>query len=213
MPSFRHTSGFLSKTLLYKTAPSTAQLPQVLECVFDLRRCTSKKNLQLCALTCTAVEQIYTFVKHLLFAGQHPAIATSNDIIAENEEFQSARACIQHLQSNCQDLDGQLSSSEKADLVAFSSLIQNSLEPATLYSTWCESESFNQHTQVYDTHVQMLDRACASQYLQHSLAYSRQQTKIVYSSATATEDLQVCDLCPDSHAIWDKATQPAGHDV
>lgn len=90
---------------------------------------------------------VFTNLHHSL-TGQHPALASNNDIIAEPEEFQSARSCIQHLQSNFRDLDRDLSSSEKADLTAFSSLAQNTLEPATLYTTWCENVSFSNHTQV-----------------------------------------------------------------
>lgn len=81
-------------------------------------------------------------------SGQHPALAINDDIIAETEEFQSARSCIQHLQNNLHDLDRELSTSDKADLAAFSSLIQNTLEPATLYTTWCESLSFSDRAQV-----------------------------------------------------------------
>lgn len=54
-----------------------------------------------------------------------------------------------HLQVNAKDIDRQLSGSEMADLTAFSSLIQNDLEPATLYTTWCETESFSKHAQVF----------------------------------------------------------------
>ena len=82
------------------------------------------------------------------FAGYQPAVDTGGDLLAENEEFLSARAIISHLQGHTKDLDAELSVSERADLVAFKTLIQTSIEPATLYTLWCENESFNKHTQV-----------------------------------------------------------------
>lgn len=73
---------------------------------------------------------------------------TSGDLVAEDEEYQSARAIIKHLQSETKDIDAELSDSDRADLFAFQNLIQHALEPATLYTLWCEAESFNGHTQV-----------------------------------------------------------------
>ncbi len=68
--------------------------------------------------------------------------------MSEDDEFQSARVIIKHLQGQTQDLDAELSVSDRADLTAFQTLIQTALEPATLYTLWVEAESFNKHTQV-----------------------------------------------------------------
>lgn len=68
--------------------------------------------------------------------------------MAEDEAYQSARAIIQHLQQQTKDIDAELSDSDRADLIAFQTLVQNALEPVTQYTLWCEAESFNKHTQV-----------------------------------------------------------------
>ena len=80
--------------------------------------------------------------------GHQPAVDTSGDFMAEDEEYQSARAIIKHLQNQTQDIDAELSDSDRADLTAFHTLIQTALEPATSYTMWCEAESFNKYTQV-----------------------------------------------------------------
>ncbi len=68
--------------------------------------------------------------------------------MAEDEAYQSARVIIQHLQQQLKDIDADLSDSDRADLIAFRTLVQNALEPATQYTLWCEAESFSKHTQV-----------------------------------------------------------------
>ena len=73
---------------------------------------------------------------------------TSGELVAEDDEFRSARAIVQHLQSHSRDIDTELSDSDRADLTAFQTLVQSALEPATLYTLWGEPESFNRHTQV-----------------------------------------------------------------
>lgn len=35
---------------------------------------------------------------------------------------------------------------QQAELLAFAALVEAKLEPATLYTTWCEAESYNRHT-------------------------------------------------------------------
>ena len=73
---------------------------------------------------------------------------TSGELLADENEFRSAQTILQHLQSQAQDIDAELSDSDRADLTAFQTLVQSALEPATLYTLWGESESFNRHTQV-----------------------------------------------------------------
>ena len=81
-------------------------------------------------------------------SGHQPAVDTSGEIVAEDEAYQSARAIIQHLQQQTKDIDAELSDFDRADLIAFQTLVQNALEPATQYTLWCEAESFSKHTQV-----------------------------------------------------------------
>ena len=63
-------------------------------------------------------------------------------------EFDSARAIVEHLRNSRQDLDAGLSPAQKAEAAAFAALVEAKLEPAVLWTTWCEAESFSKHTQV-----------------------------------------------------------------
>ncbi|DBA69239.1 hypothetical protein WJX79_004648 [Trebouxia sp. C0005] len=85
---------------------------------------------------------------HTSPTGHQPAVDTSGEVVAEDEAYQSARAIIQHLKQHTKDIDAELSDSDRADLIAFRTLVQNALEPATQYTLWCEAESFSKHTQV-----------------------------------------------------------------
>lgn len=53
-------------------------------------------------------------------------------------EFSAARDCIAFAKQHVHDLDEGLSSSQRAELLAYSVLIQTRLETATLVSGWCE---------------------------------------------------------------------------
>lgn len=55
---------------------------------------------------------------------------------------------IDHLKANVKNLDGDLSQSDQADLTAFRTLVQTSLEPASLCTMWLETESYSTYTQV-----------------------------------------------------------------
>ena len=46
------------------------------------------------------------------------------------------------------DLDSRLSGAQRAQAEAFAALMQYRLEPASLYTTWCEWESFSKHVRV-----------------------------------------------------------------
>ena len=63
-------------------------------------------------------------------------------------EFDSARAIVEHLRHSRQDLDAGLSPAQTAEAAAFAALVEAKLEPAMLWTTWCEAESFSKHTQV-----------------------------------------------------------------
>ena len=92
--------------------------------------------------------QLKQLITDKVNSGHQPAVDTSGEIVAEDEAYQSARAIIQHLQQQTKDIDAELSDSDRADLIAFQTLVQNALEPATQYTLWCEAESFSKHTQV-----------------------------------------------------------------
>ena len=44
------------------------------------------------------------------------------------------------------DLDRGLTASQKAEAAAFGALVEAKLQPALVYSTWCEGGAFSQHT-------------------------------------------------------------------
>jgi metaxin len=44
------------------------------------------------------------------------------------------------------DLDRGLSATQRAEATAFTALLEGKLQPALVYSTWCEDEAFAQHT-------------------------------------------------------------------
>ena len=85
-------------------------------------------------------------------AGQLPALETPQELVdaaaPSGSEFESARAIVEHLRHSRQDLDAGLSPAQKAEAAAFAALVEAKLEPAVLWTTWCESESFSKHTQV-----------------------------------------------------------------
>lgn len=96
---------------------------------------------------------LYKATKHSGFpcwAGQLPALDSGLDIVSTtgSDEYDAAHAIIQHLKSSGADLDQALEPSQQALCMAFSALIQLKLQPATLYATWCEPNSFTQHTRV-----------------------------------------------------------------
>ena len=53
-----------------------------------------------------------------------------------------------HLQHAHQDLDKELSPSERATCRAFAALVQLALEPASDYALWCDAEAPRQQTWV-----------------------------------------------------------------
>ncbi|CAL8472174.1 g11716 [Coccomyxa elongata] len=80
-------------------------------------------------------------------SGQLPALEHGLDLVeGVGDEFASARAIISYLRSHGSDLDAHLTTVQQAELLAFAALVEAKLEPATLYTTWCEAESYNRHT-------------------------------------------------------------------
>lgn len=84
-------------------------------------------------------------------AGQLPALADQEGNVLPSRvgsESEAARSLIEELKARNVDLDAQLSRHQQAQVLAFTSLVQSRLEPATTYTNWCEWESFSQYTRV-----------------------------------------------------------------
>ena len=58
------------------------------------------------------------------------------------------RSLIEALKGQKVDLDSRLSEAQRAQCLAFAALMQCRLEPASLYTTWCEWESFSKYVRV-----------------------------------------------------------------
>eukprot|EP00884_Botryococcus_braunii_P002927 jgi/Botrbrau1/12635/Bobra.67_1s0001.1 len=83
-------------------------------------------------------------------SGEVPAMECNHVLVGtpkDADSFGAARALIAHLKANGQDIDAGLPDEHRAELLAFTALCQTQLEPATLFTTWCETESFNKYTQ------------------------------------------------------------------
>ena len=86
--------------------------------------------------------------------GQVPALDTAGGELVGAEhaesvasEFEGAKAVISHLQRlPLTNLDAQFSPAVRGDIQAFTTLLENNLIPALLYTTWCESEAYSQLT-------------------------------------------------------------------
>ncbi|KAK9824042.1 hypothetical protein WJX72_007256 [[Myrmecia] bisecta] len=63
-----------------------------------------------------------------------------------HSEFDIAAEVVHQLQERLTDLDTRLSAAQRAELLAFTALIQQKLQLATVYTTWCETQSFTQYT-------------------------------------------------------------------
>ena len=85
-------------------------------------------------------------------AGQLPALEDDQGLRLpfmenENDEFEAARHVINALKKH-KDLDVALDSTQKAQGAAFLALIRLYLEPASIWTSWGENVSFNQHLKV-----------------------------------------------------------------
>lgn len=85
--------------------------------------------------------------------GQLPALERETQIAGIEEgalhgakgvlnEFHAARTCIAFAQQHLKDLDQNLTTSQRAELLAYSVLIETRLEVATMVSAWCEPLGF-----------------------------------------------------------------------
>ncbi|PNW85250.1 hypothetical protein CHLRE_03g177900v5 [Chlamydomonas reinhardtii] len=75
--------------------------------------------------------------------GQLPALERDAFISpAEPDEFAAAGAVLAYAKKHIKDLDAPLSLAQRADLLAFTSLVENRLNVATLMTCWCEPRGF-----------------------------------------------------------------------
>ncbi|KAL6764095.1 hypothetical protein V8C86DRAFT_2482104 [Haematococcus lacustris] len=78
--------------------------------------------------------------------GQLPALEHAAQVsVRAATEFSASRACIALAQQAVHDLDAHLTMAQRAELLAFSSLVESKLETATLYSMWCESKGCSEY--------------------------------------------------------------------
>lgn len=81
--------------------------------------------------------------------GQLPAL--ERDVYlspADRDEFQTARDIISYAKKHIRDLDASLSLGQRADLLAFSSLVETRLDVATTLTTWVEARGFSEYKKV-----------------------------------------------------------------
>jgi hypothetical protein len=87
----------------------------------------------------------------VLRAGVIPALDLGSDVPAASEagDLAAARAIIAALASSgAADLDGWLSPPQRAELLAFATLLQSKLDVATHYTTWIEKRGFGEFRKV-----------------------------------------------------------------
>lgn len=82
--------------------------------------------------------------------GNLPALENADgDIFGKlGGEFETSQHLIDCLKAEGNDLDSKLSRIQQGQAVAFAALMRSQLEPATIYTSWCESESFSKHMRV-----------------------------------------------------------------
>jgi hypothetical protein len=63
-------------------------------------------------------------------------------------EFRAARLSIDFAKRHITDLDQHLNAAQRAELLAYRTLIHTNLETATLFSAWCEPTGYNEMKKV-----------------------------------------------------------------
>ena len=82
-----------------------------------------------------------------------PALELGGDLAGASQptDLAAARAVIAALRKSGQaalDLDGQLQPAQRAEVTAFSLLIETRLDPATLWTCWLEARGFQEFRKV-----------------------------------------------------------------
>lgn len=78
--------------------------------------------------------------------GALPAVENDPDVCGLNtiDDFASTKDILQFIQAKVKNLDEHLAPSQKAQLYAFTNLVETKLNPATMYSMWCENAGFKE---------------------------------------------------------------------
>lgn len=63
-------------------------------------------------------------------------------------DFAAARSVIAFARKHVNDLDAHLTASQRAQLLAFSVMVESKLDTATAVSTWCEGRGFGEYKKV-----------------------------------------------------------------
>jgi hypothetical protein len=63
-------------------------------------------------------------------------------------EFDAARACVAYGRHRVRDLDHHLSPAQRAELLAFATLVQSKLDAAAEFSIWMEAKGYQAYAKV-----------------------------------------------------------------
>jgi hypothetical protein len=99
----------------------------------------------------------------LLLAGVIPAVDTGSDVPAAAElgDLAAARAILAALaKSNVANLDSWLSPAQKAEQLAFVTLVTTKLDAATHFTMWLEARGFREFRKVGDRHAHSVEGGC-----------------------------------------------------
>eukprot|EP00877_Chromochloris_zofingiensis_P010751 jgi/Chrzof1/592/Cz01g21160.t1 len=79
-------------------------------------------------------------------AGVLPALEQASEIAPSQQpdDLAAAQAIIEHLKQHDLNIDTSLTAAQRADAMAFANLIHGKLDPATQYTTWCETRGFKE---------------------------------------------------------------------
>jgi hypothetical protein len=101
-----------------------------------------------------------TGVAGLCSAGQLPGLEHEADISGVGDtDFASAREAIAFAKRSIKDLDASLSQAQKAELVAFTALIEHKLDVAVEYNIWWEKHGYSEYAKVGE-HLLLQYAAC-----------------------------------------------------
>lgn len=83
--------------------------------------------------------------------GQFPALEHDSDLVGadlgsgDEGEFEAMRSIMQYIKAKGDDVDAHLTNAQRGELAGMVALVQMTLEPATLYTTWVEKEGFSKY--------------------------------------------------------------------
>lgn len=120
-------------TILYKW-PEHGSLPSITAACVQAEAYLRFGETDFCAQKCTSTSTSPT--------GQLPALEHGSDIsIGSGSDFAAVPAFLE-VARKARDLDSHLSAAQRAELLAFTTLVNDKLNTATTYSTWVEPAGF-----------------------------------------------------------------------